>query len=48
MLSNIASYFLGFGSSPAPEEPEMKVTAVEAEEDDWLVVNTARKYSYLV
>ncbi|XP_014276389.1 tumor protein p53-inducible nuclear protein 2 isoform X2 [Halyomorpha halys] len=40
MLSNIASYLLGFGASPAPEEPEMKVTAVEAEDDDWLVVNT--------
>lgn len=40
MLSNIASYLLGFGSTAGPEEQEnVRVTAVEAEDDDWLVVD---------
>lgn len=40
MLSNLASYLLGFASTAGPEEQEnLRVTAVEAEDDDWLVVD---------
>lgn len=48
MLSNLASYLLGYGESTPAEVPsdnleDMRLSTVESEEDDWLLVHTTSK-----
>ena len=53
MLSNLASYLLGYAAEPSVpssvvendenDQENFRLTAVETEEDDWLIVEKAGK-----
>lgn len=50
MFSNLASYLLGYGETapvelPSDNSDDLRLSTVESEEDDWLLVHTARRES---